>query len=102
MLTLADKLLALLIVLGLPLRAWYGMRRLNTASAGDVAALRPQLWARAILSQWVLVALVVAAWLANHRSVLTLGLALRPTGGLVGVLVGLVTIVIIVLRRRDV
>src|SRR6516165_849254 len=100
MLTLADKLLVLLIVLGLPLRAWYGMRRLNTASATELAVLRPRLWARAILSQWVLVALVLAAWLASHRSLLTIGLALKPTGGLVGVLVGLVTIVIIVLRTR--
>jgi len=101
MLTLADKLLVLLIVLGLPLRAWYGMRRLNAAPAGEVATLRPRLWARAILSQWVLVALVLAAWLASHRSVLTLGLGLRPTGGLAGVLVGLTTIVILVLRQRD-
>ena len=100
MLTLADKLLALLIVLGLPLRAWYGMRRLNAAPAGEVAALRPRLWQRAILSQWVLVALVLAVWLANHRSVLALGLTLRPTGGLAGVMVGLVTIVVIVLRQR--
>ena len=102
MLTLADKLLALLIVLGLPLRAWYGMRRLNAAPAGEVAALRPRLWRRAILSQWVLVALVLAVWLANHRSVLTLGLSLRPTGGLAGVMIGLVTIVVIVLRQRGV
>ena len=100
MLTLADKVLVLLIVLGLPLRAWYGMRRLNSAPAGEVEALRPRLWARAILSQWVLVALVAATWLANHRSVLTLGLALKPTGGLAGVLVGLVSIVILVLRTR--
>lgn len=100
MLTLADRLLALLIVLGLPLRAWYGMRRLNAAPPGEVAALRPRLWRRAILSQWLLVALVLAVWLANHRSVLTLGLVLRPTGGLAGIMVGLVTIVVIVLRQR--
>jgi membrane protease YdiL (CAAX protease family) len=100
MLTLADKLLALLIVLGLPLRAWFGMRRLKAAAPGDVAALRPRLWQRAILSQWILVALVLAVWLANHRSPLSLGLGLKPTGGLVGVMVGLVTIVIIVLRQR--
>jgi len=100
MLTLADKLLALLIIVGLPLRAWYGMRRLNAAPPGDVAALRPRLWRRAILSQWLLVALVLAVWLANRRSVLALGLAVRPTGGLAGVMVGLVTIVVIVLRQR--
>jgi membrane protease YdiL (CAAX protease family) len=100
MLTLADKLLALLIVIGLPVRAWLGMRALNAAPAGEVAALRPRLWRRAILSQWVLVALVLAVWLANHRSPVTLGLAIRPTAGLTGVLVGLVTIVALVLRQR--
>ena len=101
MLTLADQLLALLIVIGLPLRAWYGMQRLNAAPASELAALRPRLWARAILSQWALVAIVVAVWIATHRSFTTLGLALRPTGGLAGVMVGLVTIVIIVLRQRS-
>jgi membrane protease YdiL (CAAX protease family) len=101
MLTLADKLVVLLIVLGLPLRAWYGMRRLNAASPSEVAALRPRLWQRAILSQWLLAALVLAIWLARHRSVLTLGLGVRPTGGLAGVIVGLVAIVVLVLRQRD-
>jgi len=100
MLTLADQLLALLIVIGLPLRAWYGMRRLKAAPSSELPALRPRLWGRAILSQWLLVALVLAVWLAARRSLLTLGLALRPTGGLAGVMVGLVTIAIIVLRQR--
>jgi membrane protease YdiL (CAAX protease family) len=102
MLTLADKLLVLFIVVGLPLRAWYGMRRLKAAPAGEVAALRPRLWRRAILSQWVLVALVLALWLATHRSLATLGLVLKPTGGLAGVMVGFVTIVVIVLRQRGI
>jgi len=101
MLTLADQLLALLIVIGLPLRAWYGMQALNAAPASELAALRPRLWARAILSQWLLVAIVVAVWIATHRSFTTLGLALRPSGGLAGVMVGLVTIVTIVLRQRS-
>jgi CAAX protease family protein len=100
MLTLADKLLVLFIVVGLPLRAWYGMRRLNAAPAGELAALRPRLWGRAILSQWVLVGLVLAVWLATRRSLGALGLSLRPSGGLAGVMVGLVTIVILVLRQR--
>ena len=100
MLTLADKLLALLIVFGLPLRAWYGMRRLNAVPPAEVPALRPRLWRRAILSQWILVALVLAAWLAAHRSLAVLALPLKPTTGLAGVMVGLVTIVIIVLRQR--
>jgi hypothetical protein len=102
MLTLADKLLVLLVVVGLPLRAWFGMRALNAAPAGEVAVLRLRLWRRAILSQWLLVGLVLAVWLAARRSPATLGLPLRATGGLAGVMAGLVTIVIIVLRQRAV
>ena len=100
MLTLADTLLTLLIVIGLPLRAWFGMRALIAAPAGGVAGLRRRLWARAILSQWTLVAIVLAVWLASHRSLATLGLVLKPTGGLAGVMVGVVTIVAIALRQR--
>src|SRR5262245_48334571 len=100
MLTLADTLLSLLIVVGLPLRAWFSMRALNTAPARGLAALRRRLWARAILSQWALVTLVVIVWLAHHRNLAVLGLVLKPTGGLAGVMVGLVTIVAIVLRQR--
>src|SRR5436190_2198798 len=48
MLSLADKLLALLIVVGLPLRAWYGMRKLNAAPPEEVPGLRPRLWRRAV------------------------------------------------------
>ena len=100
MLTLADTLLALVIVIGLPLRAWFGMLRLKAAAAHEVAELRPRLWTRAILSQWILVVLVLAVWLGSHRSLVTLGLGLEPSGGLAGVLVGLVTIVAIELRQR--
>jgi len=100
MLTLADRLLTVLIVIGLPLRAWFGMRALNAAPVTEVAALRRRLWARAILSQWLLVGLTFAVWSAAHRSLVTLGLALKPSGGLVGVLVALATIVAIVVRQR--
>ena len=100
MLTLADQLLTLLIVVGLPLRAWFGMRALKAAPSGTLPVLRRGLWLRAIASQWSLVSLVLAVWLLEHRSLVTLGLSLPPTGGLVGVLVGLAAIVSIVLRQR--
>jgi len=100
MLTLADKLLALLIVLLLPLRAWFGMRALNTAPAESLAVLRRALWMRAIASQWLLAAMVITVWLTAHRSLVTLGLGLRASGGLLGVLVGLAAIVVIVVRQR--
>src|SRR5262245_8897666 len=100
MLTPADHALALLIVVGLPLRAFLGMRALRAADVASLRTLRRGLWRRAIASQWLLVGLVLVVWLTAHRSPISLGLGVRPTGGLVGVLVGLATIVSLVLRQR--
>lgn len=100
MLTLADHLLALVIILGLPLRAWTGMRALRAAAAAAVPALRRRLWWRAIVMQWGLTAVVLVVWLKNYRSPVTLGLGLEPSAGLAGVLVGLTTIVSLVVRQR--
>lgn len=98
-LTLADHLLVGFIAIGLPLRAWLGMKRLKTAS-GDLGALRRKLWARAIATQWGLVAIVLIVWVTRHRDLRLLGLDLQPTPGLLGVLVGLATIVSLVVRQR--
>ncbi len=98
-LTLVDHLLVVSIALGLPLRAWYGMRRLR-AAAGELGALRRKVWVRAIATQWLLTAVVLALWAARHRDLRALGLDLQPTPGLLGVLVGLATIVSLVLRQR--
>lgn len=100
MLTLADHLLAFVIVVALPLRAWTGMRALRSAPAEQVPALRRRLWVRAIAMQWSLTAIVLVVWLRHYRSPITLGLGLEPTAGLAGVLVGLTTIVSLVLRQR--
>ncbi len=100
MLTTADHLLALFIVVGLPLRAWLGMRSLKAAPDADLPRLRRRLWWRAIFSQWLLVTVVGVVWWQAYRSPVTLGLALRPTAGLAGVLVGLATIVSLVMRQR--
>lgn len=100
MLTLADHLLVAVIVLGLPLRAWFGMRRLREAALPDLPVLRPRLWWRAIASQWLLCLLVLLLWRLTYRSPASLGLVLRPTPGLLGVLVGLGTIASLVLRQR--
>ena len=100
MLTLADHVLVLVIVLGLPLRAYFGIRALRAAAAADLPVLRRGLWWRAIATQWLLAAAVLVLWLTSWRSLVTLGLALRPLAGLAGVLVGLATIVSLVLRQR--
>ncbi len=100
MLTTWDHLLALVIVLGLPLRAYFGMRALQQAPVASLAVLRQRLWWRAIGMQWLLVTLVVALWIVTRREFEPLGLLLRPTAGLTGVLVGTATIVSLVLRQR--
>jgi membrane protease YdiL (CAAX protease family) len=100
MLPPADHLLALVIVVGLPLRALIGMRRLRAAPAGELPRLRRALWWRAVASQWGLVAIVLAVWLSRGRDLAALGLELRPTTGLAGVLVGLATMMSLVLRQR--
>lgn len=100
MLHLADLPLVLAIVVGLPWRALHAMRRLRALSEAEAAALRPSLYARAILSQWVLVTLTGAVWAWLHRDARAIGLEPRATGGLLGVLAGTVTITLIVLRQR--
>lgn len=97
---IADHLLVLLIAVGLPLRAYLGMRALRSAAAGDLARLRRRLWWRAIASQWGLVALVLIVWLWHRRELTALGLGLAPTAGLAGVLVGVATMASLVVRQR--
>lgn len=100
MLTFPDHLLVAVIVIGLPLRALHGIRVLRSATPYDLPALRARLWVRGMAVQWSLGAVVLALWFARHRDPLALGLGLKPSMGLAGVLVGLVTIVSIVLRQR--
>lgn len=100
MLTTPDVVLAGLIALGLPLRALHAMRALKRAESAALPALRPKLWTRGIVTQWLLAAGVAALWIAHRRDPLALGLGLRPTFGLAGVLVGLATVVALVLRQR--
>ncbi|MEO5989513.1 MAG: CPBP family intramembrane glutamic endopeptidase [Candidatus Eisenbacteria bacterium] len=100
MLTPFDTSLALLIILGLPLRAYFSMRRLKRAEPQALARVRPRLYAFAMLTQWSLALAVVALWIAERRSWTGLGLELRLGGGLLGVLAGLFTISLMLWRQR--
>ena len=100
MLTLLDHLLVALVVVGLPLRALHGIRVLRAADPQGLPALRRRLWTRAMAVQWTLAAAALGVWFAHHRDARALGLGLAPSMALTGVLVGLVTIVVIVLRQR--
>jgi membrane protease YdiL (CAAX protease family) len=100
--TLVDWLLFVLVVLGLAVRAWFGMRTLRGLEDARAGSMRPRLWARAILTQWSMVAVLLAWWIVARRHPADLGLALRPTWGLGGVLVGtgLITFVLRSQRRQ--
>jgi membrane protease YdiL (CAAX protease family) len=96
----ADHLLAAAVALGLPLRAWFGMRRLRAAAPAQRPALRQRLLWRAVFTQWALVALVFLLWNIHGRSYAGLQLPLRLNAGLIGVLAGTATMVAILLRQR--
>jgi membrane protease YdiL (CAAX protease family) len=98
--TLADHLLVLFIVLGLPLRAFYGMRSLRASPVAELPTLRRRIWWRAIASQWALTGVTLFLWYSAGRELTALGLVLKPTAGLAGVLVGLATMASLIVRQR--
>lgn len=100
MLTAADHALVLAILIGLPVRAFFSMRALREADPANLVALRRRLWTNAILSQWLLAALVLGLAWSQGRGWGSLSLELRPTAGLLGILVGLAAMVSLLMRQR--
>ena len=91
MLHVVDHLLVALIVVGLALRAWFGIRALRRQPPGDVAAFRRRTWARAIVTQWLLVAAVIAWWFVQHRPFSRLYVVPHLGWGFGGVMLGIAT-----------
>lgn len=89
MLTVFDWLLFALVVLGLAVRAWFGMRALRALTPEQATRARPRLWARGILSQWALVAMLVVLWIVRGRGFDWLGVVFTMQPGLAGIVVGL-------------
>jgi len=85
----ADAVLLALMALGLPIRAWYSMRRLRAAAPEELPRLRPRLWRRAIATQWLLVAVVIALWAFRGRPFEWLWLNARLGWGAGGLVLGL-------------
>ena len=92
MLTAFDWLLFALVVVGLPLRALHAMRTLKRSSPDEAAALRPRLWRRAILTQWLLVAAIAALWIVQKRGWSWLNLTAGWAWGCGGVVAGVAMI----------
>ncbi len=99
-LPVADAVLLVLMVLGLPVRAWLAMRRLRAAGPGELPRLRPKLWARAIGTQWLLVVVVVALWLLRGRPLGWLWLNAHVGWGAGGIVLGLALIALIQQPQR--
>ena len=95
-----DLLLLALILVGLPVRAWFAMRELNAAPEPELPALRARLWTRAVLSQWALVAGVLLLWGWQKRWWNALNVAARFGPMESGMLVGIVILVILLDRQR--
>ncbi len=89
MLTLFDWSLFAFVVLGLAARAWSGMRALRALAPEQAVHARPRLWARGILSQWALVAMLVVLWIARGRGFDWLGIVFTPSPGLAGIVIGI-------------
>jgi len=98
--TTADVLLLVLLALGLPLRAWFAMRRLRNATEEEAEILRPGLWTRAIGTQWLISVAVLWQWLAQHRPLEALSLTPRFGWGAGGVLLGLALMAVAMQPQR--
>ncbi len=96
-----DILLLALILIGLPVRAWVAMRALRGSPEAELPALRRRLWTRAILSQWLLVAGVLALWVWQRRWWTALNVVARIGPMEIGMLIGLAFLAILMHRQRN-
>jgi membrane protease YdiL (CAAX protease family) len=97
---LVDHVFLILIVVGLALRAWFGMRALRALPPERLAKERPRFWARAIATQWLLVFALGGWWLAQGRSAASLGLVPQLGWGFAGIMMGVVVMSFALLAQR--
>jgi uncharacterized protein len=96
-----DHLLAALLVLALPPRAWWSFRTLARATPERQPALRRRMYLAAMLTQWVLAAFLIWHWLASGRDWLPLGLSTVVTPGGIGVAVGLLIVITLMILQTS-
>ena len=97
---LFDHVLAAIFTFVLPVRALLAFRRLQQSGPEQQLERRRSAYRVAMLMQWSLVVAVLALWFVQQRRWVALGLELRWTPGLMGVLFGLTLITILLLRQR--
>jgi len=97
-----DHLLFLILVVLFPVRAAYsGMRRLRRAAPAELPRVRLAVYREAMAIQWLLLAAMVAIWLATGRAFEAVGVAWRPSIGFgVMALIAAVAIGVTLHQRR--
>lgn len=101
MLTVFDHALFAILVGFFPIWAvTFGFKRLSRAPAERVARVRLSVYRWAIAIQWILAGLLILLWVRQHRSWAELGLLVRPTYGLLGVLLGLALVFVFLKHQR--
>ena len=93
---LYDHLLAALLILALPPRAYFAFRTLTRAAAADRPRKRRRIYAIALITQWLLAAFVAIRWLVTARGWTEIGLIPVVTPGAIGVAIGLAVIVTLI------
>lgn len=98
---LIDHILFVVLAVLLAPRAWLTFRRLEAATPEARRHLRPRMYLFAMVTQWLLSAILIAHWLSTGRLIVGLGLVPAPTYGALGISVGLaLMIVILVVQWR--
>lgn len=96
-----DHLLFLVLLVLVPLSdRWLGFRRLAAAAEAEVPVTRAALYRNTLALLWALAAALALLWLVDRRPWADLHLALRVTGGLGGVMLGVAVIVAVLARRN--
>jgi membrane protease YdiL (CAAX protease family) len=100
-LTPFDHALALILAVLFPIRARaFGFGRLERAAPQDLGGARLGVYRGAMIAQWSLSAVTLALWAWRGRAWRWLGLVPVMSGGLAGVLLGLVLVIFVVVRQR--
>lgn len=109
MLTPIDHLLFVVLAVLFPIRAaTFGFRRLQRAAESELPRVRRQVYGQAIAIQWSLTAVVLAMWFVlqrpfgapGHEVGEGLGLVPRLSGGLIGILAGVLIVGGMIARQR--
>lgn len=96
---LYDHAIAVLIFVGLPIRALAAMRRLERVPEAELPQARLSIYRGGIAAQLAATLIVTGAWLGVRRPWLPLGLKPVWSGGLIGILFGLAVVTVFVVRQ---